>query len=313
MPNRKIKSIAIVGAGNQGPKIAFRCARYNIAAKLYDKSPEAVSRAQENIEGWCKNSLNKAETNDVKGRIQFVNSLVQCVKDVDLAIEAVHENVDLKRLIFAEIDQAADARTLICSNSSSLPCSRFADTTKRQDKIFNINFSQPEKDTDLLVEVMRGRETSAETMLSAENFVRSLRMVPIITYREIMGFSFNRLWRGNQKRSSVPGGPGLFGSHDIDRAWMAQFGTEFGPFGLMDIVGLEVIRDIENQYYQDSGDESDKPPNLLDHMIEAGKLGMKSNQGFYSYPNPSYQDPKWLKKEGIYKEDIASKLAKIEE
>jgi 3-hydroxybutyryl-CoA dehydrogenase len=308
-----IKSLGIIGAGNQGPKIAFRCARYGLEAKLYDKSPEAVSRAQANIEAWCGESLSDAQAEQLKRRISFADSLAECVAEVDLAIEAVHENVDLKRIIFNEIDQTAPAKTLICSNSSSLPCSRFADEVNRQNKIFNINFSQPEKDTDLLVEVMRGRHTSPETMLAAEEFVRAIEMVPIITYREIMGFSFNRLWRAIKKEVLYLADQGFSDPQDIDRAWMAQFGTPFGPFGLIDIVGLEVVRDIENQYYQDSGDELDKPPQILDRMIEAGKLGVKSDQGFYSYPDPAYKDPQWLKKQGPYKEDIASKLAEIKE
>lgn len=84
---------------------------------------------------------------------------------------------------------------------------------------------------------------------------------------------------------------------EIDRAWMLESRTPSGPFGMMDRVGLDVVRDIEMQYYQESGDESDKPPRLLEDLIAQGRLGMKSGRGFYTYPNPAYEQPGWLQKE----------------
>jgi len=92
-----------------------------------------------------------------------------------------------------------------------------------------------------------------------------------------------------------------------------EFGTPGGPFGFLDIIGLDVIRDIENKYYLASGQERDKPPKFLDEMVDQGRLGVKTGQGFYDYPDPAFNDPVWLKKQGPYAEDISAKLLPAEE
>jgi 3-hydroxybutyryl-CoA dehydrogenase len=122
-------------------------------------------------------------------------------------------------------------------------------------------------------------------------------MVPIVTEKEIMGFSFNRTWRAIKREVLHLVGGGYSNFEDIDRAWIMLFGTKWGPFGLMDDIGLDVIRDIENQYYEDSGEERDKPPQFLEDMIGRGRLGSKSGRGFYRHPNPEYLDEGWLTKE----------------
>lgn len=135
----------------------------------------------------------------------------------------------------------------IQTNSSSPPCSQMANSLSRPERFFNINFSQPQDSTDKLVELMRGAKTGDEAMIVGEKFVRLLDMVPIITYREIMGFSFNRIWRAVKREALHLVDQGYSDYQDIDRAWMMEFGTPFGPFGLMDIIGLDVVRDIEAQ------------------------------------------------------------------
>lgn len=199
-------------------------------------------------------------------------------------------------------------KAFICTNSSCLPCSRMADVLDRPERFFNINFSHPQEPNDKLVELMRGAQTSDEALIAGESFVRALNMVPIITYREIMGFSFNRVWRAIKRETLHLVGGGYSDFQDLDRAWIMGFGTEWGPFGLMDIIGLDVIRDIERQYYLDSGDERDKPPAFLERLVEEGKLGVKTGQGFYAYPNPPYKEPGWLHKQGVHREDISQKL-----
>jgi 3-hydroxybutyryl-CoA dehydrogenase len=183
-----------------------------------------------------------------------------------------------------------------------------ADSLSRPERFFNINFSMPHEPTDKLVELMRGLQTAEEALVAGEKFVRLLDMVPIVTYREIMGFSFNRVWRAIKREVLHLVDQGYSDYQDIDRAWIMEFGTPFGPFGLMDIIGLDVVRDIEKQYYLDSGEARDKPPGLLDDMISQGKLGVKSGQGFYQYPNPAYKEKAWLHKQGDYYEGIKEKL-----
>ncbi|MEW5723078.1 MAG: 3-hydroxyacyl-CoA dehydrogenase family protein [Thermodesulfobacteriota bacterium] len=309
-----IRHVALIGAGNQGPKIAYRCAVSGLTASLYDIRPQALDTAFNLLGTWFEEStaagrLTEAAAKEARTRIIRADSLAEGLKGAHLVIEAVPENLDLKRGVFKEIERSAPAEALLATNSSSLPSSKIADVLTRPERLFNVNFSNPQHHDDFLVELMRGPHTSDETLLAGEKFVRSLNMVPIVTLKEIMGFSFNRTWRAVKKEVLHLVDAGYVSPEDLDRAWMMDFGSPWGPFGLMDIIGLDTVRDIENQYYLDSGDESDKPPRLLEVMIAGGRLGVKSGRGFYSYPNPDYKNPAWLRKEGPWSHDLPARLA----
>ncbi len=124
--------------------------------------------------------------------------------------------------------------------------------------------------------------------------MKSIGMLPLVVRRESTGFIFNRVWRSVKRECLHLVDEGVASFEDVDRAWMSYFETEIGPFGLMDRVGLDVVRDIENVYYGESKDLRDLPPKLLIEKIERGELGVKTGRGFYSYPNPVYLDPRWL-------------------
>lgn len=283
-----------------GRRIAYRSAVSGLETYLYDAFPDALSKALDVLQEWLWERAQREELTEEQGlaawsRIRGCESLEECVADVDLVIETVPENVELKREVFAQIDELAPPEVLIATNSSSLPCSRLADATKRPEKVFNVNFSDPREDD--LVEVMKGLQTSEETLAAGVEFVRSLGMVPIVTYNEIMGFSFNRVWRAIKRETLHLVADGYSDFQDLDRAWMLEFQMSYGPFGLMDKIGLDVIRDIEMQYYLDSGEERDRPPQMLEEMVAQGHLGVKSGRGFYTYPHPDYEQPGWLRKE----------------
>jgi 3-hydroxybutyryl-CoA dehydrogenase len=123
-----------------------------------------------------------------------------------------------------------------------------------------------------------------------------------------MGYALNRTWRAVKRETLHLVAEGYVDFEDLDRGWMLNFGSPWGPCGLMDIVGLDVIRDIEMQYYLDSGDELDRPPAFLDAWVAEGRLGVKSGQGFYNYPNPEYERPGWLHKQPPWTPDQALRV-----
>jgi 3-hydroxybutyryl-CoA dehydrogenase len=310
----KLSRIAIIGSGTMGTKISHRCIVSGFKTMLYDKYPEARDKAAAQIQVWLNERIQQghmtaAQTKAAIARLHACATLPECISEADLNIETVPENLELKRQVLAEIDPLLPPNAYVCTNSSSLPCSKMADSLSRPERFFNINFSMPQEPTDKLVEVMRGAKTSDEALVVGVEFIRKLEMVPIVTYREIMGFSFNRVWRAIKREVLHLVDQGYSDYQDIDRAWMMEFGTPFGPFGLMDIIGLDVVRDIEKQYYLDSKELRDKPPVLLDDMISKGKLGVKSGRGFYNYPNPAYKEQAWLLKEGPFREDIKARLS----
>jgi len=312
-PIPEIRQVAIVGAGNQGAKIACRCAARGLTVALFDILPEVLDRALAQIQGWLDDlavggGMTPEEAALARGRVRPAQTLAAAVEGADLVIETVPEEVGLKRRVFGQINGLIGPETLLATNSSSLPCSRMADVLDRPENLFNINFSNPQHPHDLLVEMMKGPRTAKEAILAGERFVRSLGMVPVVTLKEIMGFSFNRTWRAVKREVLHLVDQGFADPEDLDRAWMLEFGSPWGPFGLMDIIGLETVRDIENQYFLDSGDERDKPPALLDRMIDRGRCGVKTGCGFYTYPDPDYENPAWLKKEGPWADDLLNRL-----
>lgn len=307
MNKSEITRVGIVGAGTMGARIACQCVMCGKEVYLYDISPQALERALEQIRGWlsgqtAEQRAGEAAAKTALSRLHLCASVEECVAGVELVLENVPENLELKRRVFAEIDCLAPPHVLIGTNSSSIPPSRIVDATNRPDKFFNANFSTP------AVEVMGHAGTSEETLVAVEAFLSSIEMVPLRVKREIMGYALNRTWRAVKRETLRLVAGGYVDYEDLDRGWMLNFGSPWGPFGLMDIVGLDVVRDIEMQYYLVSGDERDRPPAFLDGWIVRDRLGVKSGQGFYTYPDPEYKRPGWLRKEPPWTPDQTLKL-----
>jgi 3-hydroxybutyryl-CoA dehydrogenase len=302
-----IRNVGIVGAGTMGRRIAFQCARSGMPCRLYDAFPEALEGAAPQIRGWLEKKLEGGAAANAMDRIELCDTLEACLDGIDLVIENVPENLELKREVFAELDRLAPAHTLLATNSSSLPASRIASATSRPDKVFNVNFGNPPED-ELLVEVMAAEGVPPAVLEAGEEFMKAIGAVPIVTRKEIMGFSMNRVWRAIKRETLHLVGDGYSHFEDLDRAWILVFGSRLGPFGIMDEIGLDVIRDIELQYFDDSGEERDRPPEFLERMVEQGRLGVKTGRGFYSHPDPEYDLEGWLEKKPPWSPDKAVKF-----
>ncbi|MGH7695754.1 MAG: 3-hydroxyacyl-CoA dehydrogenase family protein [Gemmatimonadaceae bacterium] len=292
----QIRTVAIVGAGTMGRRIAFDCVRYGVLTRLYDAAPgvaeDAVRWVRATMEQWREQGRLSANVADrAVALIQASQELDQCARDADVAFESVPENVALKRRVFAELDRVLPPNALIVSNTSAIPASRLATATARPERVLNVNFGHL---GHRKVEVMGHAGTAVETIAIAHAFLRELGLVPIVVRGESVGYATNRVWRAVKKEVLKLLDRDVVSAEDIDRGWMLDWGTNIGPCALMDHIGLDVVRDIELIYYDESGDETDRPPALLDRMLAAGKLGTKSGEGFYRYPNPSYEQPGFL-------------------
>jgi 3-hydroxybutyryl-CoA dehydrogenase len=278
-----------------GRRIAFSCILGRRQTLLWDAAPGVAADAFAVVHSMVADRVRDGrlpqEAESSIRLLTVVPSLRQCVEDVDLVIESVSESVELKRQVFSEIDKHAPPRTLLATNSSSIPGSWLASATRRPESIFNANFGTPDHRK---VEVMGNPKTSQETLQSAVGFLRDIGLVPILVRGEIVGYATNRIWRAIKKEVLFLLDRGYLNAEEIDCAWMLDWGTPIGPCGLMDKVGLDVVRDIEMIYYSASEDPSDKPPELLHKMIQEGKLGVKSGIGFYKYPDPAYSKEGFL-------------------
>jgi len=295
----EIKNIAVVGLGTLGAQIAVQAAAYGYPVRGYDRDPEMFRKTIEKTKGIMA-ALRKGPTvpreewEKAVEKVGIAESLAEAVKDADLVIEAVPEVLELKRKVFAEIDSLAPGGALIATNSSSIPVSRIEDATGRPEKCLNIHFYQPAV-SFVLCDIMGGTKTSPDVFDAVRKFIRSLDLIPLTVKKEILGFCFNSIWRAVKKQALYMWGNGFVDLQDIDRAWISFTGMPQGPFAMMDMVGLDVVYDIEMSYYNDSKDPKDMPPRALKDMIDRKELGMKTGKGFYSYPNPDWARPDFLK------------------
>jgi len=297
MVDTSIHIVALVGAGFMGRQIAYRCLSHGYEVWLVDDSLDALARTRQTLADDLQTRSELASRKDeILNLLHATTDLQEGVAQADLVIEATPERLETKREVFARLDALCPEYTILATNSSSLRISRIEDVTQRLDRVLNLHFFAPVEDRPV-VELMGGSATSPETIERVRQFARGLDMTPLIVRRDSTGFIFNRVWRAVKRECLHLVDQGVASFEDVDRAWMYLYKTPYGPFGQMDMIGLDVIRDIEMVYYQESGDEADRPPQFLQDMIARGDLGVKTGKGFYTYPHPAYEDPAWLKGE----------------
>ena len=291
-----ISKVAILGLGTLGAQIALQTAASGYEVYAYDPDGEAFHRSLHSFFSKDK-SRNKPSGACLKNwpdfidDVQRLSSLSEAVSRADLIMEVVPENLELKLKIWREIDTAAPEHAILATNSSSLPVSKLEEATHRPENCLNLHFYQLVLGQNM-ADVMGGTRTTPEVLEAGKQFIRSLGMVPLQVNKELLGFCFNRVWRAIKKEALSIWANGFVDFRDLDRAWMIFTGTPWGPFGLMDGVGLDVVWDIE---IQESGDPKDHPPPELRKMIDAGHMGVKTGRGFYSYPDPEFSSSDFLK------------------
>lgn len=295
----QIKNIAIIGAGFMGKQITVQAALHGCSARLYDSSPDAIARAREEfnsqIEGFFSLGLLSGKPEETLARISYHGEISSALAEADLVLEAVPENLELKKRIFRELEKNLPKGAILASNSSSIPVSRIEDSVGCRDRIANIHFYAPVSKNNF-VDIMGGSCTGEGVLERCAEWVRNIGCIPLMVKKECMGFVFNRVWHAVKRECLASWAGGYADYRDIDRAWMIFTGMAMGPFAMMDGVGLDVVYDIEMEYYKDSGDQKDKPPQRLKEMIDRGELGLKTKKGFYDWTNPEFTRPDFIKK-----------------
>lgn len=294
-PDAAIRRVAVIGAGTLGAQIAAMAAASGRDVILYDAVQLAAERAFSRLRAMLEPAIASGaldwDLDAVLARMTIAPSLAEAVTDVDLVIEAVREDLDTKCKVFAAIS-AANPAPLLATNSSSIPCSKLADVVADPAKLVNLHFFT-EFWKRSMVELMGNPETSDETMRVMEAFGTSLGLFCAVCRGESKGFIINRIWRAVKRESLRVVDEGHADPETVDRLWAFFWGTERGPFGAMDQVGLDVIADIEDSYIAVSPDPTDVRSPVLHEMVEAGHLGEKAGRGFYDYPDPAYRRPGW--------------------
>jgi 3-hydroxyacyl-CoA dehydrogenase len=294
-----IKNVTIIGAGILGAQIAVQTACFEFKVTVYDSAEGAFERSVGQFEALIstrkKGPVVPIEKwNDGISKVNTVSNMAQALQDADLVIEAVPENLELKRKVFQEMDELAPPRAILATNSSTIPVSRIEDATGRPEKCLNLHFYTPVTGLNM-VDIMGGSKTTPETMTEGKQWLSAIDCVPLTVKKEIYGFCFNRVWRSVKRQVLYMWADGFVDYKDLDRAWMLAYGLPVGPFGQMDINGLDITYQVEMSYYHESGEERDRPPDALKAMVDRGELGVKTGKGFYTYPDPEFSDPDFLK------------------
>jgi len=296
---KRIRRVAVVGTGTLGTQIAILAAFSGYEVSAYDTDEGSFKRVLQNLKVSMKDSRRKPtvpmeEWDSGAKKVKFSQDLEETLRDADLIIEAVPEVLELKRKVFERLDALAPRGAILATNSSSIPVSKIESATARPEKCLNIHFYSPAMGLNM-VDIMGGTRTKVDTIEAGKAWIRSIGCVPLTVKKEILGFCFNRVWRAIKRETLYMWAEGFVDFKDIDRAWMIFSGMPHGPFGLMDAVGLDVVYDIEMVYYRESKDPKDHPPEALRAMVDRNELGTKTNRGFYTYPDPEYSRPDFLK------------------
>lgn len=294
MNTSEIREVGILGAGTMGTQIGCLCAARGYKVRMIDCSQVALDRAQaaqqQNLaHDFPDEGARKARL----GSLRYMNKVAPGVDGSHLVIEALPEDLELKRKAFRELDMLCPPEVILASNSSSLRISRIEHFVRNRKRVCNMHFYQQ---PGPVVEIMGGSETTVFTLETARKFTESLGLVPVVLRKESTGFIYNRIWRAIKKECLRIVADGVTTPEEVDRVWMLLWNAPKGPFAWMDLVGLDVVHDIERVYYEESGDDSDKPPAFLEEMVQRGDLGVKTGRGFYGYPEPLFERPEFLRR-----------------
>jgi 3-hydroxybutyryl-CoA dehydrogenase len=300
-----LRQVSIIGVGTMGRQIAAIIAASGRSVRLWDADPAMLAAAKERIASETRTLPElpryahhqfrlqpPADDDEMVARISVAGDLATAVHGSDLVIEAVREDLQTKRTLFAELSRLAP-RAILTTNSSSLPSSQIAPAVEDPGRLMNTHFFAPIW-MRAMVELMGCGATRPEVMEEVERFGRSLGLVVAVVRGDSKGFIINRVWRAVKREALRVVDEGHADPEDVDRLWMLFFGTPYGPFGIMDMVGLDVVADIETSYQSVTTDPTDRPSAVLHNKVAASELGEKSGHGFYSHPDPEYLRPGWL-------------------
>ena len=281
-----MKNIAVIGAGTMGNGIAHCFAQSGFNVSLIDLSQEALDNALATIKKnlnrmVVKEKISSDDMNHTLANIRIHTDMATAVKGMDLVVEAATENIQVKLNIFKELDELCDEKTILGTNTSSISITKIGAATKRSDKVIGMHFMNPVPIMKL-VEVIRGYATSDEVTNLIMETSKRLGKVPV-EVNDYPGFVANRILMPMINESIETLFQGVAGVQEIDTVMMLGMAHPMGPLHLADFIGLDVCLSILEVMHDGFGNPKYAPSPLLVNMVAAGKLGIKSGEGFYNY------------------------------
>lgn len=283
-----VRTIAVLGAGTMGHGIAQVCAQNGFQVKLEDIKEEFVQGGIERIRRFLQGSIErekmtKEEADVVLSRIKGAVDLSEAVKDVELVIEAIVENMEMKKELFRRVDEISKREAVLASNTSILSITEMASVTSRPEKVVGMHFANP---AQLMkpIEIIKGVSTSDDTVELIKSLTLRFGKTPIVV-KDSPGFASSRLGLALFLEASKMLEEGVASVKDIDMGAELFYGHRMGPFETGDLVGLDARLNNLNAMYQATGDPKWRAPLLLKQLVISGYLGKKpgSKGGYYTY------------------------------
>ncbi|MFB7937063.1 3-hydroxyacyl-CoA dehydrogenase family protein [Streptomyces sp. NPDC056049] len=278
--------LAVIGAGLMGAGIAQVSAQAGWDVVLRDVTDAALTRGTDGIKASyekfvAKGKLSAADAEAALGRITATTDL-EAVADADLVVEAVFEKIEVKHEIFRSLDKIAKDGAVLASNTSAIPITKIAAVTERPEAVVGVHFFSPVPMMQL-VELVRGYKTSDTTLAAARSFAESVGKTCIVVNRDVAGFVTTRLISALVVEAAKLYESGVATAEDIDLACKLGFGHAMGPLATTDLTGVDILVNATGNIYAETQDEKFAPPELMRRMVDAGDIGRKSGQGFYTY------------------------------
>lgn len=297
MDAKQLRNVLVVGAGTMGQQIALVCAWHGYQVALYDLGPEILDRSIARITAMTQNLLAEGlltadEGQQILARITPNSDATEAARNADLLSESILEDPKLKGQVLGQFNRLCPPRTIFTTNSSTLVPSQYAEATGRPDQFCALHFHQPVWLANV-VDIMPHPGTDPAVVALVRDFARDIDQIPILLQRESPGYVFNAMLDGVLSAAIELASRDIATVEDIDRSWMGVTGLGSGPFGIMDLVGLDLVYSI---VLRKAGMLRFLPSVrrvlcFLGRYVDQGKLGRKSGEGFYTYPNPAFEQP----------------------
>lgn len=296
MPIEEIKKVCFIGAGTMGCFNSLATAIFGYPCIVYDVSEEALKRAPARQREFgamvvAQGKLTQELLDAGLSRITFTSDLNEAVLEADLVSESVLETLSLKREVHRRLDELCGPKTILTTNTSYLLVSEIEDVVKRGERFAALHFHLGAP----LLDIVGGPRTSPETIDILKRFAASIMQTAVVGKKEKDGYLFNSIVFSMFKTALLLVADGYAEVTDVDRAYIAALGQPAGPFGSMDFVGLDIILDtMESQGLRRDPAGCEKAAGVIRPLVQRGDLGFKTGKGFYTYPNPAWQQPDFL-------------------
>ena len=294
-----MEKILVAGAGTLGSQIAWQTAYHGFQVKVYDAFEQGLEQGRRFHDQFAKLFLETRGASQeaieaTRKRLDYTTDLEEAAQDADLVSESIPEVMEIKQDFYTRLGKVAPPKTLFTTNTSSLLPSSFAHFTGRPERFLALHFSNGIWDNNI-GEVMPHAGTDPAATEQVITFAKAIGMVPILIRKEQPGYIFNSLlipFCGGALKLLANG---VAGPEEIDKTWMIGAQMKLGPCAFMDMIGMETIYHILQAQHRGSDQAHSSVADYLKReFIDQGKLGIKTGQGFYTYPNPAYERPDFL-------------------